>query len=242
MSRRNPFKRSVDVPAAVLAAASLAPGEKVLAATSTTDDRWLLVYDEFDVWRVAPDGSVELTTGAVSTGQGHETGLARIAATPVVIALNKVDMVSGWRGAGKFISEDVRKQEVSVQTLLDELDPRETLVSTVVTTQLKEDDLLNLVAANFGLRVTGSGSKGISCQKCDNGILTVRNNILWANDEPFSTDNRFIESHNVYWSNDQQPGLPRWPAPSALALSGYPRWCGRPLRHRTAGGRHRVPP
>jgi len=42
VSRRNPFKRSVDVPAAVLAAASLAPGEKVLAATSTTDDRWLL--------------------------------------------------------------------------------------------------------------------------------------------------------------------------------------------------------
>lgn len=42
MSRRNPFKRSVDVPAEVLATASLAPGEKVLAATSTTDDRWLL--------------------------------------------------------------------------------------------------------------------------------------------------------------------------------------------------------
>lgn len=42
MSRRNPFKRSVDVPAAVLASASLAQGEKVLAATSTTDDRWLL--------------------------------------------------------------------------------------------------------------------------------------------------------------------------------------------------------
>jgi len=42
VTRRNPFKRSVDVPAEVLAAASLAPGEKVLAATSTTDDRWLL--------------------------------------------------------------------------------------------------------------------------------------------------------------------------------------------------------
>ncbi|MFW6094052.1 MAG: XrtA/PEP-CTERM system-associated ATPase [Pseudomonadota bacterium] len=44
-----------------------------------------------------------------------------------------------------------------VQTLLDELDPRETLVATVVTTQLEEDDLLHLVAANFGLRVTASG-------------------------------------------------------------------------------------
>jgi len=39
---------------------------------------------------------------------------------PFVIALNKVDMVSGWRGYGRFISEDVKKQEMSVQTLLDE--------------------------------------------------------------------------------------------------------------------------
>ena len=40
-----------------------------------------------------------------------------------------------------------------VQTLLKNLDPRETLVATVVTTQLKEDDLLHLVASSFGLRV-----------------------------------------------------------------------------------------
>lgn len=39
---------------------------------------------------------------------------------PFVVALNKVDMVSGWRAAGKFISEEVRKQEASVQNLLDE--------------------------------------------------------------------------------------------------------------------------
>jgi translation initiation factor 5B len=39
---------------------------------------------------------------------------------PFVIALNKVDMVAGWRGSGRFISEDVKKQEASVQTLLDE--------------------------------------------------------------------------------------------------------------------------
>lgn len=39
---------------------------------------------------------------------------------PFVIALNKVDMVSGWRGYGRFISEDVKRQEMSVQTLLDE--------------------------------------------------------------------------------------------------------------------------
>jgi hypothetical protein len=39
---RNPFKRSVSVPAEVAAAATLAPGEKVLAGTRTTDGRWLL--------------------------------------------------------------------------------------------------------------------------------------------------------------------------------------------------------
>lgn len=39
---------------------------------------------------------------------------------PFVIALNKVDMVAGWRGSSRFISEDVKKQETSVQTMLDE--------------------------------------------------------------------------------------------------------------------------
>lgn len=39
---------------------------------------------------------------------------------PFVIALNKVDMVAGWRGSSRFISEDVKKQEASVQTMLDE--------------------------------------------------------------------------------------------------------------------------
>jgi hypothetical protein len=39
---RNPFKRSVDVPVDVVAQASLAPGEKVLAGTRTTDGTWLL--------------------------------------------------------------------------------------------------------------------------------------------------------------------------------------------------------
>jgi len=39
---------------------------------------------------------------------------------PFVIALNKVDMVSGWRSSITFITEEVKKQEASVQTLLDE--------------------------------------------------------------------------------------------------------------------------
>ena len=39
---------------------------------------------------------------------------------PFVIALNKVDMVAGWRNFTRFISEDVKRQDVAVQTLLDE--------------------------------------------------------------------------------------------------------------------------
>lgn len=42
MIRRNPFKRTVDVPPAVVAAASLARGEKVLAGARATDGTWLL--------------------------------------------------------------------------------------------------------------------------------------------------------------------------------------------------------
>lgn len=39
---RNPFKRSVDVPDAVVRAAGLPRGEKVLAGTATRDGGWLL--------------------------------------------------------------------------------------------------------------------------------------------------------------------------------------------------------
>ena len=41
---------------------------------------------------------------------------------PFVIALNKVDMVSGWKKTStKFISQSVKEQDPSVQTALDEL-------------------------------------------------------------------------------------------------------------------------
>jgi hypothetical protein len=70
--------------------------------------------------------------------------------------------------------------------------------------------VLNTLVLNNIVYLTGKGSTGIACQECDNDILTVRNNILWANDEPFSVDNRFVESNNIFWSNDGDPTL-RWP-------------------------------
>lgn len=39
---------------------------------------------------------------------------------PYVVALNKVDMVTGWRAHSRFITEEVKKQDISIQTMLDE--------------------------------------------------------------------------------------------------------------------------
>ena len=39
---------------------------------------------------------------------------------PFVVALNKVDMVTGWRAHSRFITEEVKKQEMGIQTMLDE--------------------------------------------------------------------------------------------------------------------------
>jgi len=43
-----------------------------------------------------------------------------------------------------------------VQTLLADLDAKETIVANIVTTHLKEDDLLSLVGYQFGLRSSGT--------------------------------------------------------------------------------------
>ncbi|MGI0014955.1 MAG: translation initiation factor IF-2, partial [Nitrososphaera sp.] len=39
---------------------------------------------------------------------------------PFVVALNKVDMVAGWRSSSRFVTEEAKKQEGSVQNALDE--------------------------------------------------------------------------------------------------------------------------
>jgi hypothetical protein len=60
--RRNPFKRSVDVPAEVVAAASLARGEKVLAGARATDGSWLLGTREALLVVPAPAGGEPVET------------------------------------------------------------------------------------------------------------------------------------------------------------------------------------
>lgn len=48
-----------------------------------------------------------------------------------------------------------------VQALLGDLDARETVVANIVTTQLGEDDLLGMVAAQFGIRSTVPGKAAL---------------------------------------------------------------------------------
>lgn len=71
MIRRNPFKRSVDVPAEVVAAASLARGEKVLAGARATDGTWLLGTRE--ALLVVPPPSEPSTVGSSPAAEPVET-------------------------------------------------------------------------------------------------------------------------------------------------------------------------
>jgi putative secretion ATPase (PEP-CTERM system associated) len=48
-----------------------------------------------------------------------------------------------------------------VHALLGDLDPHETVVANIVTTQLGEDDLLGLVASQFGLRPSGPSKAAV---------------------------------------------------------------------------------
>lgn len=96
-----------------------------------------------------------------------------------------------------------------VQTLLDQLDPRETLVATVVTTQLKEDDLLHLVASNFGLRVN-TGSKALLLRDLERMFMQQAKEgrrMLLIIDEAQNLPKEAVEELRML-SNFQQNGRP----------------------------------
>ena len=78
--------------------------------------------------------------------------------------------------------------------------------------------ILNTKLYNNVVYFTGSGSKGVTCQKCGTGILLMHNNILWADGEPFSSDAAFVESHNIFWSSNGDPML-RWHGVSKSSAS-----------------------
>ena len=97
-----------------------------------------------------------------------------------------------------------------VHALLDSLDPRETLVATVVTTQLKEDDLLHLVAANFGLRVTAGGSKALLLRDLERVFLQQAKEgrrVLLIVDEAQNLPKAAVEELRML-SNFQSQGRP----------------------------------
>lgn len=60
--------------------------------------------------------------------------------------------------------------------------------------------VLNTKILNNTIYLTGSGSKGVVCERCGNDILTLENNILWVNREPFWSDGPFVEQNNLFWN------------------------------------------
>lgn len=95
-----------------------------------------------------------------------------------------------------------------VQTLLADLDPKETIVANIVTTQLKEDDLLSLVGYQFGLR--SSGSKAALLRDLEQFFLhrtRERKRVLLIVDEAQNLPPQSVEELRML-SNFQYQGRP----------------------------------
>lgn len=96
-----------------------------------------------------------------------------------------------------------------VQTLLNDLDPNETTVANLVTTQLHEDDLLSLVAVNFGLDVDVP-NKALLLRDLER-LFIQRNRegkrVLLIVDEAQNLPARSVEELRML-SNFQQDGKP----------------------------------
>ena len=97
-----------------------------------------------------------------------------------------------------------------VQTLLADLDPKVTIVANIVTTQLKEDDLLTLVAFQFGLRPNGP-SKAVLLRDLEQFFL-----------------HRSRENKRVLLIVDEAQNLPPQSVEELRMLSNF-QYQGRPL-------------
>ena len=97
-----------------------------------------------------------------------------------------------------------------VQTLLTDLDPKDTVVANLVTTQLREDDLLTLVAFQFGLRPNGP-SKAVLLRDLEQFFL-----------------HRVRENKRVLLIVDEAQNLPPGSVEELRMLSNF-QYQGRPL-------------
>ncbi len=96
-----------------------------------------------------------------------------------------------------------------VQTLLSTLDPADMMVANLVTTQLQEDDLMHLVAANFGLRVNAN-SKALLIRDLERLFVQQaqqNRRVLLIVDEAQNLPQRSVEELRML-SNFQMNGRP----------------------------------
>ncbi len=97
-----------------------------------------------------------------------------------------------------------------MHALLEGLDPQETLVATVVTTRLKDDDLMHLVAANFGLTVSAGASKAALLSDLERLFIQQARNgrrVLLIVDEAQNLPRESVEELRML-SNFQHQGKP----------------------------------
>lgn len=100
-------------------------------ATAETPIPGLLVIDTpghevFANLRLRGGSAADIAIVVVDVNKGFEPqtieslDILKKRKVPFVIALNKVDMVAGWRKSSRFISEEVKKQDAGIQAALDE--------------------------------------------------------------------------------------------------------------------------
>ncbi len=58
---------------------------------------------------------------------------------------------------------------------------------------------------NNTVYLSGAQSHAVVCQHCAPNILTLRNNIIWAEEKAAYADAPFNESHNLYWNHTGKP-------------------------------------
>lgn len=84
-------------------------------------------HEVFANLRMRGGSAADIAIVVVDVNKGFEAQtnesieILRKRKVPFVIALNKIDMVTGWRkGNTPFISDQIKKQDVNIQTILDE--------------------------------------------------------------------------------------------------------------------------